>query len=330
MSEGEGFLAHCAIEGIMDKSRVTVDAIIPVYHPGEEFRELLKRLSHQSHGLNKIILMNTGDAPWKEEVEKEFPLCEVHLVTKAEFDHGGTRHLGTTFSKADYLLFLTQDAMPADEKLVESLLEAFSWDTAVKAAYGRQLPNETCREIEKYTRSFNYPSESRVKSKEDLATLGIKTFFCSNVCAMYEKETYDRQGGFIRRTIFNEDMIYAGGLIQSDYKIAYAAEALVIHSHNYNAKEQFHRNFDLAVSQTDNPQIFAGIRSEKEGIRLVLGTAKHLLKVKKPWLLFPLVTTSAGKILGYKFGQNYRRLSENFILKCTMNQAYWRKPNEKN
>ena len=163
----------------------------------------------------------------------------------------------------------------------------------------------------------------------DLEELGIKTFFCSNVCAMYEKATYDSLGGFIRRTIFNEDMIYAGGLVQKGYKIAYVAEAEVVHSHNYNAIEQFHRNFDLAVSQTDNPQIFAGIRSEKEGMKLVLNTTKHLLKVGKPWLLFPLVTTSAGKILGYKFGQNYRRLSRRFILKCTMNPSYWRNVNEK-
>ena len=146
---------------------------------------------------------------------------------------------------------------------------------------------------------------------------------------MYEKETYEKLGGFTRRTIFNEDMIYAGGLVKKDYKIAYVAEAEVIHSHNYNAKEQFHRNFDLAVSQVDHPEIFAGIRSEKEGIKLVLSTAKHLLKVKRPWLLVPLVTTSAGKILGYKFGQNYRRLSDDFILKCTMNQSYWRNVNEK-
>ena len=125
-------------------------------------------------------------------------------------------------------------------------------------------------------------------------------------------------------------MIYAAKVIGNGYRIAYAADAQVIHSHNYNAVEQFHRNFDLAVSQTDNPQIFAGIRSEKEGIRLVVNTAKHLLKVKKPWLLFPLVTTSAGKILGYKFGQNYRRLSDDFILKCTMNPSYWRNVNEKN
>lgn len=314
----------------MNQKEKIIDAIIPVYRPGEEFYQLLEILSHQSFSLNKIILMNTGEAPWKEEVEKKFPLCEVYLLTKEEFDHGGTRHQATTYSEADYLLFLTQDAMPKDEKLVEKLLDAFSWEKDIKAAYGRQLPNNTCREIEKYTRSFNYPEKSRIKSKEDLETLGIKTFFCSNVCAMYEKATYDELGGFIRRTIFNEDMIYAGGLIKHGYKIAYVAEAEVIHSHNYNAIEQFHRNFDLAVSQTDNPQIFSGIRSEKEGVRLVINTAKHLLKVKKPWLLFPLFTTSAGKILGYKFGQNYRRLSRNFILKCTMNQSYWRNVDEKN
>ena len=305
-----------------------VDAIIPVYHPGNEFKELLKRLSNQSHRLNKIILMNTGEAPWKEEIEKEFPVCEVHLLEKKDFDHGGTRHEATTYSEADYLLFLTQDALPNNEFLIEKLLDAFAQDEKVKAAYGRQLPNSTCREIEKYTRSFNYPSESRVKSKADLDTLGIKTFFCSNVCAMYEKKTYEAQGGFVRRTIFNEDMIYAGGLIKNDYKIAYVAEAEVIHSHNYNAVEQFHRNFDLAVSQVDHPEVFAGIRSEKEGIRLVINTAKHLLKVKKPWLLFPLVTTSAGKIIGYKLGQNYRRLSDDFILKCTMNPSYWRNIDE--
>ena len=307
-----------------------VDAIIPVYRPGNEFRELLRRLSNQTCPLNKIILMNTGEAPWKEEIEKEFPLCEVHLLEKKDFDHGGTRHEATTYSEADYLLFLTQDALPNNEFLVEKLLAGFAWDEKVKAAYGRQLPNSTCREIEKYTRSFNYPAESRVKSKADLNILGIKTLFCSNVCAMYEKKTYDAQGGFVRRTIFNEDMIYAGGLIKNDYKIAYVADAEVIHSHNYNAIEQFHRNFDLAVSQVNHPEIFAGIRSEKEGIRLVLNTAKHLLKVKKPWLLFPLVTTSAGKIIGYKFGQNYRRLSADFILKCTMNPSYWRNVDEKN
>ncbi len=313
----------------MENREITVDAVIPVYRPGKELKELLEKLNDQSVPLQHIILMNTGEAPWKDEVEKRYPRCDVRLLKKEEFDHGGTRHQAAASSNADYLLFLTQDAMPKDRFLVEKLLESFSKDPAVKAAYGRQLPNASCREIEKYTRSFNYPEESKLKSKADLATLGIKTFFCSNVCAMYERAAYEELGGFPRHTIFNEDMIFAGGLIKRGYKIAYTAEAQVIHSHNYNAKEQFHRNFDLAVSQTDHPEIFAGIRSEKEGIRLVISTAKHLCKVGKPWLLFPLVTTSAGKILGYKLGQNYHRLSDRFILKCTMNPSYWRNMNEK-
>ena len=124
MSEGF-FLAHCAIEEKMNQKNRIVDAIIPVYRPGKEFYNLLEKLSNQSFPLNKIILMNTGDAPWKQEVEEKYPLCEIHLLTKEEFDHGGTRHEGSTYSEADYLLFMTQDAMPKDEHLVKRLAEAF-------------------------------------------------------------------------------------------------------------------------------------------------------------------------------------------------------------
>ena len=52
------------------------------------------------------------------------------------------------------------------------------------------------------TKEFN-----KEKSFKDLPILGVKTFFCSNVCAAYKKNIYDDLGGFIKRTIFNEDMI---------------------------------------------------------------------------------------------------------------------------
>ena len=57
--------------------------------------------------------------------------------------------------------------------------------------------------------------------------------------------------------------------MKQGYRIAYAADAVVFHSHNYTALEQLRRNFDLAVSQADHPEVFAGISSEGEGIRLV-------------------------------------------------------------
>ena len=227
-------------------------------------------------------------------------------------------------SDADVVICMTQDAIPADEHMAGTLLKVFD-DPEVWAAYARQLPKENCREVEKYTRSFNYPEESRIKGKEDLPILGIKTFFCSNVCAAWRRDKYLELGGFVKRTIFNEDMIYAGTIVKKGGKIAYCADAQVVHSHNYSALEQFHRNFDLAVSQTMHPEIFGGIRSESEGIRLVKKSLSYCIRIGKPWLMIQVVTQSAGKLLGYKLGQQYERLPEKVILACTMNRKFWEK-----
>lgn len=301
----------------------SVDVLIPVYRPGKEFGMLLDKLLKQSHPVHKIILMNTEEKYFPPEWKGLDERLEIHHLKKEEFDHGGTRDRGIRLSGADVVLCMTQDAVPADEHLVEEILKPFS-DPQVWAVYGRQLPAHDCRETERYTRSFNYPDVSRIKGKEDLPELGIKTFFCSNVCAAWRREKYLELGGFAKKTIFNEDMILAGKLIQEGGLIAYCSRAQVIHSHNYSAIQQFHRNFDLAVSQTMHPEVFGGIRSESEGIRLVKRSLKHCLEIGKPWLMIQVVTQSAGKLLGYKLGQRYRKLPMNIIMKCTMNPSFWK------
>ena len=300
-----------------------VDVLIPVYRPDGKLTELLKRLKMQNYPIHRVILMNTEEKHFPTELTGIWNRVEVYHLAKEEFDHGGTRDRGVRMSTADLVLCMTQDAMPADETLIEELVKPFD-DPEVWAAYARQLPNEDCREVEKYTRSFNYPEQSMVKTKEDLDRLGIKTFFCSNVCAAWRREKYLELGGFVKHTIFNEDMILAGTMIKQGGKIAYCAKAKVIHSHNYSAFQQFHRNFDLAVSQTMYPEVFGGIRSESEGIKLVKKSLSYCIKIGKPWLMIQVVTQSAGKLLGYKMGQRYRSLPMWLILRCTMSPSFWR------
>ena len=122
------------------------------------------------------------------------------------------------------------------------------------------------------TRVYNYPGESCIKSIDDTERLGIKTYFCSDVCAMYRKSVYNKLGGFVRKTIFNEDMIMASKVINSGYNVAYCASARVIHSHSYTCIQQFKRNFDLGVSQKQYHEVFESVSSEKEGA----GYAKRL------------------------------------------------------
>ena len=70
---------------------------------------------------------------------------------------------------------MTQDAVPADTYLVESLPGPFD-NEKVDAAYARQLPNPDCSVIERYTRSFNYPDAPSVKTKKTFRNTGSNLF----------------------------------------------------------------------------------------------------------------------------------------------------------
>lgn len=304
-----------------------VDVIIPVYHPDEKLEKLIEKLNEQTVRPAHVYFMQTkADAQEDKRVRDLLERCENAVITeieKKEFDHGGTRNRGALLSDAAYMLFMTQDAVPVGAHFIERLVQAME-NPGVGVAYGRQLPNAEAGAVECYTREFNYPRESRLKSKEDLEELGIKTYFCSNVCALYRKNVYEQMGGFVLHTIFNEDMIMASKIIQAGYKIAYVAEAEVIHSHKYTYRQQFSRNFDMAVSQQQYKEIFDGIKSESEGIRLVKSTAKYLLSKGKWYLIPDLILQSGFKYLGYRKGRNYEKLPEKKILKYSMNKAYWK------
>lgn len=301
----------------------SIDVIIPTYKPGKEFEQLLERLSKQDYPIQKMIVMNTEQKFWSKTLEEKYPMLEVHHLRKEEFDHGGTRKAAAALSKADIMMFMTQDAMPKNDLLVRNMIAALEKNEKIAAAYARQLPAQDCNELEKYTRSFNYPEVSSVKTKADLPQYGIKTFFCSNVCAAYKKDVFEKMGGFVEKTIFNEDMIYAGKLIDNGYEIAYAAEAEVIHSHNYSSMQQLHRNFDLGVSQAQHPEIFDGISSEGEGVKLVKKSMIYFLKTGHFYRIPKLILQSGCKYIGFFMGKRYHKLPKSVILWFTMNKSYW-------
>ena len=303
---------------------LTVSVVIPTWKPSaQELDTLLEKLSAQSLQPSEILLINTQKEffPYAGPLDFGLPVRVIH-ITKDQFDHGNTRNLGVKETSGDVIVFLTQDAVPVDDRLLEKLTAPFS-NPDVAAAYGRQLPKEDCSFLECYTRSFNYPSVSVRKSRKDLERLGIKTFFCSNVCAAWRRSIFRELGGFERKTIFNEDMILAGKEVLAGYTIVYAADAAVYHSHNYSGIQQFHRNFDLGVSQAQHPEIFDLVSSGSEGIRLVKKTALHVIRSRKPWLLFPLGWQSGCKYAGYFLGKRYRKLGKNLIRRCSMNREYW-------
>jgi rhamnosyltransferase len=307
-----------------DKNNITVDIFIPTYHSDDKFHQLVRMLYRQTVKPNRIIVLHTIEVEGQEQELPQIPYSNLTVIPieKKSFDHGGTRKYGASLSNADILMFMTQDAVPVDEFLIEKLLEPYA-DPEVSATYARQLPDENSDLLERYTRYFNYPKHSRVKSQEDIEEMGIKTFFCSDVCATYRNAVYQELGGFVDKTIFNEDMIMAVGMIKNGYKIAYVAEAKVVHSHRYTYLQQFTRNFDLGVSHKQYEEIFHGIKSESEGIKLVKKSLQYLIEKKKYLMIPDQILNSGFKYLGYQLGIRYDRLPKNLVVKFSMNKSYW-------
>lgn len=299
-----------------------IDVVIPTYKPGSEFSVLLEKLMKQSVKPEHIIVVNTERHYWDETLEKRFPNLSVFHIKKQEFDHGGTRNFGASKSHTGICVFMTQDAVPADNNMLMNLTAPIKSGTAA-VSYARQIPKDGAGLIENYTRHFNYPAKGRIKNSKDLEKLGVKTFFCSNVCAAYNRRIFDSMNGFDSPVILNEDMLYAGRIVEAGMNIAYVAEARVYHSHRYSGAQQLHRNFDIGVSQKQNHALFSKYPSEKEGIKLVKKTAAYICKDGKVWMLVPLFWKSGCKYIGYFLGKHYDRLPKSLSRSLSSDKDYW-------
>ncbi|SDS95353.1 rhamnosyltransferase [Paenibacillaceae bacterium GAS479] len=285
-----------------------VSVIIPTRNAGPDLEELLRRLNRQTLPPYEIIIIDTESTDGTPQRAIRAG-ARLFSITRAEFDHGGARNRAAREASGCILLFMTQDALPDNDRLVEELARSLK-ESEIGYAYARQLARPEADPLERMSREYNYPDASRLKSREDLSELGIKTFFCSNVCAAMRKETFRAMGGFSEPTFFNEDLFLAGKMVLEGYRIAYNAEARVIHSHAYTPMQQFKRFYDNGVSMSEQDWILPYAGVGKEGSGLVKAQLKALMNARQ-WTKIPkVIAENAAKLAGYKLGIHHRRLPE--------------------
>lgn len=256
---------------------VKISVIILTLNAGKELSILLYSIFAQSIKACEVIIIDSESTDNTLEIAKSFSNVKVIQIERKNFDHGKTRDMALRISHGDIIIFLTQDAIPANNKLIANLIAPFD-DKNIAVTTARQIPKPNASNAEKLIRTFNYPTKSSIKSKEDIATLGIKTFFSSNVCAAYNREIYLAVGGFEYPIKTNEDMFYAAKVIQKGYKIAYVSEALVYHSHNLTLLEQYRRNYLQGYEIEKHKTLLNSVKQESEGLKLVKYVSKELIK----------------------------------------------------
>lgn len=258
-----------------------VSLIIPTLNAASEIGPLLEKLESQGRHVDELIVVDSSSDDGTADTVRKFAgshsNVDLQLIARKDFDHGVTRDQALrTLTTGEFVLFMTQDAVPGDEHYVENILKPFD-DPRVGVVSGRQLPKADARLFEQLVRKFNYPEASFTRGKEDLGTYGIKTFYTSDVCSAYRRSAYLEVGGFCR-TMMSEDMYLAARLVAAGYLVAYAADARVYHSHNLTPKQQYRRNYAVGRFLEEHKNVLMGASEIGEGKKLAANVAGELLR----------------------------------------------------
>ena len=299
---------------------MTVTVIILTRNAGAGLSSVLAMITNQSVRPDRLILLDSSSSDGAVERAKTMNV-EVVTIPVTDFNHGATREMARNLTGSDVVVFMTQDALPCNDKLIEELIKPIL-SGAAAVSYARQIPRKHADIFEAFPRQYNYPGASNLRGIEDIDTYGVYTFFCSDSCAAYLNSALDEIGGF-RPTLTNEDYFAVARLLQIGYKVAYTADAQVEHSHTYTLYEEFMRYFDTGYVRAENfwVQDLAG-QAEGRGKDYFIQLVKTLV-TSNPWLIPYAVVNTFVKLLGYRIGFASLKAPKLFKKLLSGQKYYW-------
>lgn len=297
-----------------------IGVVILTLNAERYMKPLLEALKKQSVP-HKVLVADSHSKDNTVAIAESYG-AEILMIPRKEFNHGLTREKARKQLDADIVVFMTQDALPVDDTLIENLIAPLVNNEAA-LSYARQLPYPTAGFFEAFHREYNYPETSQIRSIQDLGKFGAYTFFCSNSCAAYNSRELDAIGGF-PDVLLGEDTYACATLLRNGKKIAYQSNAQVYHSHNYTLKEEFKRSFDTGYARSKLDTLIGGrSQDEKRG----QAYAKTLLRrlFFKPWMYPYTFMLLTAKWLGYRLGHKGHRIPDKFKIKISSTPYYFYK-----
>lgn len=297
--------------------------IIPTLNAEHSLELLVSTLRAQSTPPEEIIVIDSSSMDETPRLAKGLG-CTLMTIPRPKFSHGGTRNEAAMHAKGDVLVFLTQDALPVDTRFLEQLLRPMR--QGIAAAYARQVPYPSARPTEVFARTFNYPSQSCIRTKSTAKDLGIRAYFFSNVASAVRKDVFMAHGMFPDDVIMNEDMLFCAKLIENGHSVMYAADAMVFHSHNYGAVQTFQRYFDIGLFYAHNMTDKGEMNIKSAGSNYAKSLLTHLFRQRLFSDIPFFIVETCAKFLGFHSGRLESRIPTFLKKRMSLHKGYWRNP----
>jgi rhamnosyltransferase len=300
---------------------IQVSVIIPTLQAEKQLPRLIDNLRQQTIPPSEVIIVDSSSTDNTIAIAQDAD-CVIKSINRRDFRHGSSRNLGARQARGDILLFMTQDALPVNQLFIEKLIQPLCEGIA-SASTARQIAFPQANPIEKFSRHFNYSDKNTIRSADDINKLGIKAYFFSNTASAIFRGAFWSLGGFSENVIVNEDMYLCAMLINRGYCVAYQAEALIYHSHNYSLTQLFGRYFDIGVFFTQASDELRNVRSESEGFRFVRYGLKYLADQQAWSWMARLLVESIIKYIAFRMGMHNHIIPINIKRKISGQNYLW-------
>ena len=238
----------------MDEAQKFISVFVPVYNGEKYLRDCLNAILNQNlpKGYSlEVLVTDSGSKDGSVKIAQSFgDAITFDQIPNADFGHGKTRQHAAEIAKGEYILFLTQDAIPANNNWLLNMIEPFYLSDKVGCVYGRQIPRPFAvptikREVASVFSNFGTSGSiniQRAHSLIDGALVSAQNGFFSDVNSAIRKDLHKKIP--FRDVPYAEDQALAEDMQAAGYLKAYAPDGAVAHSNDYTAKEYLYRTFD--------------------------------------------------------------------------------------
>jgi glycosyltransferase involved in cell wall biosynthesis len=203
--------------------------VIRAYNEARHLPEVFARLERQTERAFEVVLVDSGSTDATARLA-ESAGARVVRIRKEDFTFGRSLNVGCEAARGDLLAFISGHCHPMEERWLERMLAPFA-DPAIGLVYGKQRGGETTKFSERRHFEKTFPETSLVPQEG---------FFCNNANAAIRRELW-RARPFDEVLTGLEDLDWAKWMTGQGGRVAYAADAGVIHLHDETWPQVFRR-----------------------------------------------------------------------------------------
>ncbi len=229
------------------KSMFEASIVLLTFNGEKYLAQLLDMVGKQKLQPVSVFAIDSGSTDSTLSILKNYNIA-VEEIPQTDFSHSRTRNLAARMCSTEYLVFLTQDATPADSCWLECLLAPFHDIPNIAGTFSRQVARPGADLLEANDVRILFPARSTVKSLLPGGNIEKKEILnlirYSNSSSAYNLKVL-LENPFDERMDIVEDQEWAKRMLERGLTIVYAAPSVVLHSHHHSLQQKYSRSLQM-------------------------------------------------------------------------------------